>query len=507
MSQPTVRQLERNIRRTLAFSFLQVFMVLMPVIVLFFESRGLRLSEVLLLQAWFAALVLVLEVPSGYLADLLGRKRTLVVGTFFGGVGHLVLLYAQGFWQLALFEGCLAVSFSLVSGANLALLYDSELALRASGRHAVGGPSAVSRLFFATNLSQALAAFLCSLLLVWSMEWAMYAQVASAWLAFALTFGLVEPPGERMARENHASNLFSVLRHLLVDDRLLRLTFLALCIWPLTTMFAVWLLQKHWQGQGIEVLWFGCLWGALTLVSAAAGKYALQLEDRLGATTMLLVVGLAPATGYLGLALLGAVGGVLVSALFFACRGARQRRPAPSAQQARAQHIPRHGQLLRELGLPGRVCAGRAGARRRPRCLGDGHGVHHPCLREPRHLRDAAAAAGGGRARHGRNRPRQGTGRVTAAAVGPAAGPVESDRGPLRPLVARFAERFQAPVVVGQGRYEPGGQHHGDDPPGQSRTAGEQHIDEVHHRFHGHHRQHGHAERRAQRRFGSELPP
>ena len=81
MSPPTPRQLARNIRRTLAFSFLQVFMVLMPVIVLFFESRGLRLSEVLLLQAWFAGLVLVLEVPSGYLADLLGRKRTLVVGT------------------------------------------------------------------------------------------------------------------------------------------------------------------------------------------------------------------------------------------------------------------------------------------------------------------------------------------------------------------------------------------------------------------------------------------
>ena len=321
MSQPTVRQLERNIRRTLAFSFLQVFMVLMPVIVLFFESRGLRLSEVLLLQAWFAGLVLVLEVPSGYLADLLGRKRTLIVGSFFGGVGHLVLLFAEGFWQLALFEGCLAVAFSLVSGANLALLYDSELALRAAGGRAAGRPTAVGRLFFATNLSEALAAFLCSLLLVWSMEWAMYAQVASAWLAFALTFGLVEPPGERMARESHASNLASVLRHLLVDDHLLRLTFLALCIWPLTTMFAVWLLQKHWEGQGIDVLWFGCLWGALTLVSAAAGRYALQLEDRLGPTTMLLVVGVAPVVGYLGLGLLGAVGGVLVSAVFFACRG------------------------------------------------------------------------------------------------------------------------------------------------------------------------------------------
>ena len=296
-------------------------MVLMPVIVLFFESRGLRLSEVLLLQAWFAGLVLVLEVPSGYLADLLGRKRTLVVGSLFGGIGHVVLLFAHGFWQLAVFEACLAVGFSLMSGANLALLYDTELALRAAGGRAGRRPTAVGRLFFASNLSEALAAFLCSFVLLWSMDWAMYAQVAAAWLAFALTFGLVEPPREQLARDSHAGNLRSVLLHLVVEDRVLRSTFLALCIWPLTTMFAVWLLQKHWQGQGIDVVWFGCLWGALTLVSAAAGKYALQLEDRLGATTMLLLVGLAPVAGYVGLGTFGAVGGVLVSAVFFACRG------------------------------------------------------------------------------------------------------------------------------------------------------------------------------------------
>ena len=86
-------------------------------------------------------------------------------------------------------------------------------------------------------------------------------------------------------------------------------------------MFATWLLQKHWQSQQIDVLWFGCLWGGLTLVAAAAGKYALALEDRLGATAMLLLVGFAPVLGYLGLGGLGAVGGVLASAVFFACRG------------------------------------------------------------------------------------------------------------------------------------------------------------------------------------------
>ena len=73
-------QLRSNINRTLAFGFFQVFLVIMPVIVPFFESRGLSMQQIFLLQAVFAVVVLVMEIPSGYAADLLGRRVTLLVG-------------------------------------------------------------------------------------------------------------------------------------------------------------------------------------------------------------------------------------------------------------------------------------------------------------------------------------------------------------------------------------------------------------------------------------------
>ena len=318
MSTPTRRQLEKNFQRILVLSFFQVFLVLMPIIVLFFESRGLTLPEIFLLQAWFAAVVLVMEAPSGYLADLLGRKRVIVAGTFFIGVGQSILLFAEGFWQLALFESCLGLGLSLVSGSDLALLYDTELALHEDAHRK---RKAVRRLFTTQNVSEALAAVTCSVLLLWSMEAAVYAQVAGGWVAFLLTFGLVEPPVARLARDSHFQNIRTVLRHLLLNGSVLRLTFLALSVWALTTMFAIWLLQKHWQQLGIGMIHFGYLWGVLTFISAVAGRYALSLEDRLGSTVMLLIVGIGPVIGYVGLGALGAVGGVLVSVVFFACRG------------------------------------------------------------------------------------------------------------------------------------------------------------------------------------------
>ena len=318
MSTPTRRQLERNYQRILVLSFFQVFLVLMPIIVLFFESRGLTLPEIFLLQAWFAAVVLVMEAPSGYLADLLGRKRVIVAGTFFIAVGQSILLFAEGFWQLALFESCLGLGLSLVSGSDLALLYDTELALHQDAHRK---RKAVRRLFTTQNVSEALAAVTCSVLLLWSMEAAVYAQVAGGWVAFLLTFGLVEPPVARLARDSHLQNIQTVLRHLLLNGPVLRLTFLALSVWALTTMFAIWLLQKHWQELGIGIIHFGYLWGVLTFMSAVAGRYALSLEDRLGSTAMLLIVGIGPVIGYIGLGAFGAVGGVLVSVVFFACRG------------------------------------------------------------------------------------------------------------------------------------------------------------------------------------------
>lgn len=283
MDTPTRHQLQRNLSRALLLSFFQHFMLVMPIIVILFESKGVAPSDVLLLQAWFAALIVVLEVPSGYIADLFGRRGAMLIGGVFLGLGNTWLVFAHGFWPLAIFEACLAVAFSLVSGADLALLYDTELALAESAEQKQ--------------------------------------KAVCGWIPLLVAFTVVEPPRERLAKAGHGRNFAGILRAVLLDSRILRLTFLALAIWGLTTMYAVWLLQAHWEAEGVEVVHFGYLWGGLTLLSALAGRYAQWLEERLGTTTMLLVIGIGPVLGYLGLGLLGVVAGIAMCSVFFACRG------------------------------------------------------------------------------------------------------------------------------------------------------------------------------------------
>lgn len=311
-------QLQHNVRRTLAFGFFQVFLVIMPVAVPFFESRGLSMQEIFLLQALFAMVVVAMEIPSGYVADLLGRRRTLVVGSVFIGVGHSLLLVADGFPSLALFELSLGIGVSLVSGADLAILYDSEQALGES----VGARSEiVGRLFTMQTASEAIAGLVCSVVLLKSLDAAVWVQAAVGWLPLALALSLVEPPGERLDADDHLGNMRAIVAHLTRSGTVLRLTFLALTVWSLTTFFAVWLLQRLWQEQGIDLAHFGYLWAIYMLVAAAAGRIALRVERRLGATAVLAFAGLLPAFGYLGLATLPVVGGLFAALTFFVARG------------------------------------------------------------------------------------------------------------------------------------------------------------------------------------------
>lgn len=312
-------RLSRNVYRTLLVGFFQVFLVIMPVAVPFFQSKGLTMQEVFSLQAIFGLVVLITEVPSGYLADLLGRKSILVLGSVVTAIGHTFLLIADGFWTLALFEIFLGIGFSLVSGADLALLYDTETALDKGEEEQ---RKVVGKLYSVRTFSEAVAGLACSLIMAFAtFAELVYVQVAIGWLPVLLVLRLVEPPGKRVSSGSHLENLAEIFRYLATHSRVLRLVFLALSIWSLTTFYAVWLLQKLWQQQGIDLANFGLLWAGLTLLAAFAGRWAHKFEDAVTPTGVLLFIGLSPAVGYIGMQVFGVVGGIIASSTFFLARG------------------------------------------------------------------------------------------------------------------------------------------------------------------------------------------
>ena len=67
-----------------------------------------------------------MEVPSGYLADRYGRVAVLRAGGVFWSLSWLLLLGVDDFAGLVVFELLGGLGAALLSGADLALLFDTE---------------------------------------------------------------------------------------------------------------------------------------------------------------------------------------------------------------------------------------------------------------------------------------------------------------------------------------------------------------------------------------------
>lgn len=307
-----------NPAKIYTLGFFQVFLVILPIAVPFFQSKGLSMSEVFVLQAIFGAVIVLSEVPSGYLADYWSRKGALLLGALLTAVGHSLLLIVDGFWTLVCFEIFLGTGVSLLSGADVAILYDTKTALRRPpAEHGKG----IAHLYFIQNISEAVSAVLCSIILLWSMQSVILVQVVVGWIPLLVALTIREPPGETMLSKNHLENFRVAGRALLFSDGIMRLIVLSLSVWSLGTFYVVWLLQKYWENIGIPLIWFGYLWAAYALIAGVSGRLAGQAEKRLGAPMLLLVVGCLPVLGALGMAWFDSMVSLLFAVAFFVARG------------------------------------------------------------------------------------------------------------------------------------------------------------------------------------------
>ncbi|MDG1945807.1 MAG: MFS transporter [Halioglobus sp.] len=297
------RSLHNNIRTLYLLGFFNSFMVVNPVFVPLLQGYGLSMNQVLQTQALFALTIALFEVPSGYIADMWGRRRAIVIGSVFYAGGFLCLLGADSFAEFLIYEVVLGLGFSLISGADLALLYDTEVYLQKRGLpHGVGPGKSLSRLISIEAAASGIAGIAASILLLWSLEAVVAVQAFLGLMPLILAFTLVEVP--RPANEvSHRNNARTILELLLFGKPVVLWTAFAIAVFGLLAVYMFWIYQKYWELQGIPIGWNGYIWAAFALTVSVAARYASALEQRLGTARILCLIGALPLLGLLGMAL------------------------------------------------------------------------------------------------------------------------------------------------------------------------------------------------------------
>ena len=122
--------MERNVALYRWFRFFQNLTFWQAVRFLYFQS-SLSAAQAILLYAIYDVATMALEVPSGYLSDRMGRRRTLLASSVAAVAGVALLGVGGGFGTFVLGQVLVGAGMALSSGTDSALLYES---LESTGR-------------------------------------------------------------------------------------------------------------------------------------------------------------------------------------------------------------------------------------------------------------------------------------------------------------------------------------------------------------------------------------
>ena len=297
-------ELERSLRLIPIHQGLASAYFWIPIMVLFTRAR-FDLDGAIFLSAFYYLSVVVLEVPSGWMSDRLGRVVTLRMAAVGWVVAQLCYLAGgDSLTVIAAGQFFLAVGFASLSGTDVTFHYDTLESLGRAAEYA-DRQARVSSIGYVVAATSALTGGALGLI---DLRLAFVASLVAACAQLLLTLRLVEPPVL-----SSSALIDRQLRRCLayLKDRYLGWIFgygilMVVLEHVAFTMLQPWLTEVLGQtadALGSTPLISGMLIAGVSFVGAAAARLSAPMARRFGTVPVLLGLGLLSAIIVTGMAL------------------------------------------------------------------------------------------------------------------------------------------------------------------------------------------------------------
>jgi MFS family permease len=312
-----MRRIEHNIVKIYLIKAARWLMLTTPYVPLFMGENGIDKSEFAFLAALQALVIIICEIPSGYLADVIGRKKTLIIGDFLGALGYLIYSISFSFGGFLVALIALGAGQSLISGSDSAMLYETLAALNKRGEYS----RYEGRVIAWGSLLETIGAPLGGVLAIVSLRYPFIAQAVVALIAIPAALTLVEPQEEARVHQRSFNLIPALKGSLLLDRRLLVLVVYSALIGGGTYTMAKSI--PYWFNESVHASAFqlGLFWSMLNLCAAFFSHQAYKVEKRFNPSVFMALVGLVVASGFLALGTLPAYAAVVALLLFYSMRG------------------------------------------------------------------------------------------------------------------------------------------------------------------------------------------
>lgn len=244
--------------------------------ILYFQSLGFSLATALSLESFYYVAKAALEVPCGVLADRIGRKKALVLGSLIAASCYFGMGVCDQYWQMMLFEAGLGLSMSMASGTDSALVYDEY--------KAIGNVSEYERVesigWGMRNIARGLASAFGSLFATWYTMGSTFILTSIAIFASAPVAAIFIKEGNRKSTTLRAVITSAIL--LIRRNAEYRRILLQFAIITIGVKVGFWAFQPFSDLHHVPLEWIGACFTALLFVSLVASFFVDRICSVLG---------------------------------------------------------------------------------------------------------------------------------------------------------------------------------------------------------------------------------
>ncbi|MHA1451824.1 MAG: MFS transporter [Promethearchaeota archaeon] len=260
---------EKNIPLYYLIQFFAGLHFFSGVLVPFFtEWGGISMFQALLIQAWFLGCVFLLEIPTGTIADFMGRKQSMVLGFLATMIGAFVYSSYPTFLVFMIGESIWAVGVSLMSGAQEAFLYDSlkEMNREEESKKLFGRTRSVGLvgILVAAPLGSVIAS-------TWGLRYTMMLFAVPMGISVVLCLFLKEPKVNKSSEKQKYFEIiksgFNHIRH----SKVVKILAADLLVGGLVSYFVIWTYQQRLLNIGVissNLGYINMIWLAVEILIA-----------------------------------------------------------------------------------------------------------------------------------------------------------------------------------------------------------------------------------------------
>lgn len=245
------------------FKFLVNLHFMGGVLIPFFVDWGhISFAQIMFLQSWFMFWIFILEIPTGTVADFLGRKTSLAFGALMMVASIFIYTSSPNFNVFLLGEFVWAISAALFSGADEAFVFDTLKRMNLASR----AKKLFARLESVKLAGLMIGAPIGSLIAVhFGLRMPMLVMAIPVTLAFLLSLTFREPETKEKFESTRYLDILKKGVKFFYHNRVLQILATDMVVVASVGYFMIWLCQPMLQKAGVPIIYFGIVQALLIL--------------------------------------------------------------------------------------------------------------------------------------------------------------------------------------------------------------------------------------------------